>query len=263
MTYPPQQPGQGNPYGQQPGWGQQPGGQYPPSGPQQPGYGGYGQQPGGQQYPPSGPQQQPTWGRQPGGQYPQTSPHPGWDGQSQPGWGQQPGFGGQPPKKSKKGLFIGIGVGGGVVVIGLIVTLALVFTGGPGSPRPVAQEFVNHFENKEFSKLPSVVCEKVQKQEDFKKISQGNLAETMAAEQGMPPALAEMALDSMKFDFRLGKVTDHGDSTATATMKGEMTFDLEYMGQSINQSQSMNTTFNMVVEDGQWKMCGSSGNGPL
>ena len=92
MTYPPQ-PGQ-PPYGQQPGdpYGQQPGGQYgtPPSG-------GFPQQ--GEQYP--------------GGQYPQGFP--------QDPYGQQGGFGSQPPKKSKTGLWIGLGIGV-VAVVAFVIT---------------------------------------------------------------------------------------------------------------------------------------------
>jgi len=147
MTYPPQQPGQPGPYGQDPygnqgQWGQQPGG-FPQGGPQsgpqpQPGY------PGG--YPQSGPQPQPgypgagqpdPWSQQqPGPPNPweqqQAQGNP-WDPQGQANaWGQQPGGfggypdpGGQPPKK-KTGLIIGIVVavvllvGGGVTAIVLL-----------------------------------------------------------------------------------------------------------------------------------------------
>lgn len=100
MTYPPQQPGQGG-WGQQPGqpYGQQPGGPQP-GGPQ-PGS----PQPG-SQYPASGQQpaqpygQQPgqqAWGQpgqQPGGQYPPSGPQ-AQQPYGQPGYGQQP-YGQQP-----------------------------------------------------------------------------------------------------------------------------------------------------------------------
>ncbi|MBA8823676.1 hypothetical protein FHX42_001005 [Saccharopolyspora lacisalsi] len=279
MTHPPQQPGQGDPYGRQPGWGQpqpgqygqQPGWQYPPSGPQQPGYGQQfppsGPQPQqGGQFPPSGPrQQQPAWGQQPGGQYPQNSPYPGWDGQQQ-AWGQQPGGFGQmqPPKKSRKGLFIGLGAGGGVVVIGLIVTLVLVFTGGPGSPRPVAQQFVDHMKAKNFSALTGVACEKMKNNsEGFNKLTQGNFSDTIAEQSGVPTEIAKKMVEGMKFDLSLDKVTDHGDNTATAKVSGQMKFDVTIMGRSFNESQSLDEKFNMVVEEGQWKICDSGGSGPL
>ncbi|WP_242579093.1 Twin-arginine translocation protein TatA [Amycolatopsis sp. 195334CR] len=118
MTYPPQ-PGQ--PYGEQPdpygqgGYGQQgqpQSGGFPQQG--QP----YGQQPG---YDPYGQQQQQPYGQQPYGQ-------PGYDQYGQPtqqyqGYpGGGDGFGGPPPKKSKTGLWAGIGVG-------VVVLVALGITG--------------------------------------------------------------------------------------------------------------------------------------
>ena len=92
MTYPPP-PGQ-PPYGQQPGdpYGQQPGNPYgTPSG-------GFPQQ---------------------GGQYPQGYP--------QVPYGQQGGFGPQPPKKSKTGLWVGLGIG--VVAVVVFVITAFVAPG--------------------------------------------------------------------------------------------------------------------------------------
>jgi hypothetical protein len=132
MTYPPQ-PGQPGPYGQ-------PGGYYPPSGPQFGQQGGYGQ-PGGD-FPPSGPQQQPQQGVQPGG--------PQQFGQQPMGgyvpYGQQPqypggfGPGAQPPKK-KTGLIVGLSVAA-VAVIGGVVAIVLVLTGGDGGKPASDQEAV-------------------------------------------------------------------------------------------------------------------------
>lgn len=123
MTYPPQQPGQpgpyGQPYGNQGQWGQQPGGGYPQSGPQpQPGYPGGG-------YPQTSPQPQPGYP----GATPQSGQPDPW-GQQQPGGypGYPGGPGGEPPKKKKTGLIIGVVVGV-LVLVGGGVTAIILLTG--------------------------------------------------------------------------------------------------------------------------------------
>lgn len=107
MTYPPQ-PGQ--PYGQQPG-----------GIPQQPG--GYPQQPGGYSspngFPQSGGYPQP-YGQQPYGQQPYGQP--GYGQQPYPGYGQPGGFGGPPPAKGRKGLWVGLTIGVVLILAGLGVT---------------------------------------------------------------------------------------------------------------------------------------------
>lgn len=125
MTYPPQQPGQPDPYGQQPGpYGQQP----DPYG-QQPGpYGQPGPQHYGQQPPQPGPYgQQDPYGQQQFGQQP-------YGGQQ---FGQQPygahpggpgGPGGEPPKK-KTGLIAGISAGAVVLLAGVFAFTAWVAPG--------------------------------------------------------------------------------------------------------------------------------------
>lgn len=103
------------------GWaGQQP----PPPG--QPGWGG---QPGQQQWgPPPGQPGQQQWGPPPG--------QPGWGGQpGQPQWGapgETPPYRGAPPRKSNKGLIIGLAGGGGGLVLVIVVVLILVFALGGG-----------------------------------------------------------------------------------------------------------------------------------
>lgn len=114
MTYPPQQPGQPDPYGQQPG---QPGPYGQPG--QQPGP--YGQQPGPYAQQP-GPYGQPDpygqqFGQNPYGQQPYGA-HPGGPG----------GPGGEPPKK-KTGLIVGISLGVVVVLAGVFAILAWVAPG--------------------------------------------------------------------------------------------------------------------------------------
>ncbi|MGY1812416.1 DUF4333 domain-containing protein [Blastococcus sp. SYSU D00820] len=132
MTNPPQggyQPGQQ--YGQQPGqqygqpqYGGQPGGGYGQPGQYggQPGYGQPGQQPG-------------QYGGQPGyGQQPQYGQQPYAQG---PQYGGQPGGYGQPPKKSKTGLIVGLVVLVAVLVAAGII-LAQPFALGSTELRPQA-----------------------------------------------------------------------------------------------------------------------------
>ncbi|MDX3532826.1 hypothetical protein PV721_00225 [Streptomyces sp. MB09-01] len=111
-----QQPQQPGPYGQQPQqpgpYGQQP----PPPGPYgqpapQPGYG-YPQQPG---VPPQG--------------YPQQQPTPAY------GYPQQAPYGGQPPKKSKAGVIIGV-----VVAVAVVAGAGWYFTQGDGAGSAIAAD---------------------------------------------------------------------------------------------------------------------------
>ncbi|MER5393796.1 hypothetical protein [Saccharopolyspora sp. NPDC002686] len=252
MTYPPQQPGQG-------GWGQQPGGQYPPSGPQ-PG-GQYPQQPGqpqpGGQYPPSGPQQ--GFGQQPGGQYPPSGP------QQQAGFGGQPPYpptspygqqGFEPPKKKSPLPWILGGVGG-LLVIGLVIVLVVVFTGGPGDPRNTAQAGIDAINAKDFATLQTMACQK--DKEQFQEIIDtmegkgGQLGDLK--ELGMSDADVKKMIDGLKFEMTLGEVKENGDNTATAKVNGKMTFNMELMGRQINESQPIDEEFKMVVENGEWKLC--------
>ncbi|QIZ33727.1 hypothetical protein [Saccharopolyspora sp. ASAGF58] len=250
MTYPPQQPpGQG-------GWGQQPGGQYPPSG-------GQPQQPGGA-YPPSGGQPQQGYG-QPGGAYPQSGPQP------QQGYGQQPpyppqGAGvGQPgfdaPKKKSPLPWILGGVGG-LLVIGLVIILVVVFTGGPGDPRKVAQQGVDMINSKDFAGLQPLACKK--DQEDFQKMLdtfEGKSGEfDELKEFGVTDSDIQKLIDGMKIEMQLGEVKDNGDNTATAKITGNVsiTADVEIMGQNVADmipNQPIDEEFKLVVEDGSWKLC--------
>ncbi len=111
-------------------------GNYPPP----PGQGGYNQPGGNQGYPPpAGGYPPPAGGYPPPaggyGQQPTQPQYGGYGQQQQPGYGQpQPQYGGygsppEPPKKSNTGLIIGIVVGA-VVLIGAIVAIVLIATGG-------------------------------------------------------------------------------------------------------------------------------------
>ncbi|NKQ57940.1 hypothetical protein HFP15_34275 [Amycolatopsis sp. K13G38] len=163
MTYPPQQPGGQDPYGNQGQWGQQPGGYPPPGG--QPG------QPGGYPPPPGGapgyPGGQPAGGFPPGG--PQQPGQPGqqhW-GQQQP-WGQPGeqqsmghpgGFGAEPPKKKKTGLIIGI-VAAVVVLVGGGVTAAVLLLGGPdlSTPEGLQEAVVDAYNGRNVDDFRPLLC---------------------------------------------------------------------------------------------------------
>lgn len=116
MSFPPERPNPPQQPGPPPGYGPPPGnyGPRPPQGPQAPqgGYQSYGPGP---QFPgqqPPGPPNQ--FGQQ---------PYPPQGYQAPPPYGQQ-------PIKSQKGLWIGIGAAGLVVVLGLILMFSGVFGGG-------------------------------------------------------------------------------------------------------------------------------------
>ncbi|WP_235878319.1 hypothetical protein [Saccharopolyspora karakumensis] len=231
MTYPPQQPpGQG-------GWGQQPGGQYP-------------QQPGGQ-YPPSAGQQYP----QPGGAYPPSGGQQ-YPQQPYPSPYGQPGYGGQPPKTKSPLPWILGGVGG-LVVIG--VTIVLAFAGGPGDPRPVAQQAVDMMNAKDFAGLQGVSCKKeragLQEVIDTMEGKGGDVAQLK--EFGLTDADVKKFIDGMTFQVQLGEVKDNGDNTAKAKISGEMRLTGHIMGRDLSQMPPtpLDQDFKMVVESGDWKIC--------
>lgn len=241
MTYPPQQPGQG-------GWSEQPGGQ--------PGYGPYGQPAYGQQAYPQG---QPQTGPYPAdpyqagqyqgaGQYPPSGPQqvPGqaW-GQQQPGYpfpGQpQPGYGypyggGQPPKKSKVGIILGAVGGGLVLVIGLIVVLTM--TLGGSSAEATANEFVDKLNQKDFSGFNEMICEK-------NKASAEEIKD--AAEQMDSGQFASMTVTVSL----VGEVTETGNS-ATGTLRYERTNVPAELESILPAEQEAKMT---MVKEGDWKIC--------
>lgn len=242
MTYPPQQPpGQGG-WGQQPGgqYPQQPGGQFPPSGGQQ-----YPQQPGTQPYPQPGGAYPPSGGQQ----YPQ-QPYPSPYG--------QPGYGGQPPKKKSPLPWVLGGVGG-LVVIGVIIALVLAFTGGPGDPKPVAQDAVDSINAKDFAALQTVSCKKeragLQEVIDTMEGKGGDVGELK--KYGLTDADIQKLIDGMTFQMTLGEVVDNGDDTATAKVTGEMRMTGQIMGQDLSKMPPtpLDEDFKMVVESGDWKIC--------
>lgn len=240
MTYPPQQPGQGG-WGQQPGqpYGQQPGGQYPASG----------QQPA-QPYPPQPGQQ--AWGQQQlGGQYPASGqqpaqPYPPQAYGQQP-YGQQPygqpGYGGygQPPKKSPLPWILG-GVGGVLALIVVIVIVAVSAGGGGGSAQSVAEEAVTALNNNDTSTLEGLACEEMK------------AASEQLAEQANPSAGMPSGFENITSTYALdGPVTESGD-TATATLS----VTIEGMPAEFEQYMPEGGTkldVELVQESGDWKIC--------
>ncbi|WP_018680813.1 DUF4878 domain-containing protein [Actinokineospora enzanensis] len=228
MTQPPSQP---DPYGQpgnqpyQGGYPQQPGtygqpGQYPPAPGQYP-------QPGAQpqpgQYPAGGQYGQPQPGA-PGqygdpNQFPQSGPLPqqgGYPqqpqqpyGQPQPGYPPQQAFDpyGNPippprPRNNKLPLLLG---GGGLVVIGIVVTLVLVLSGGTGTPKGTADAFVSAMKGTDVDDFTKLLCD----DNTSMRPSQKDLEKT----GGKMP--------TMGVEFTVGDVKETGD-TATADINASI-----------------------------------------
>lgn len=246
MTYPPQQPGQGD-------WGQQ-GGQYPPNGPR-PGAQQPGQQPGGG-YPPSGgqPYGQPAYG------YPQ-----------QPVYGQQPpyppqggyqGFGGYgPPPKKKSPLPWILGGLGALVVIAVVTTLIIGLSTGSsaGDPRPVAERAVSMMNEKDFTGLKSISCEQqsAQTQQAIDLMEGKGAGLEQLKEMGATEADIKQLMDSVTFDVRLEAVQRNGDERATAAIAGTIGISGTFQGVDLGSTPAtpIDQKLNMVVEDGAWKLC--------
>lgn len=245
MTYPPQQPGQG-------GWGHQ-GGQYPPSGPQ-PG----GQQPGGS-YPPSG--------GQPYGQ-----PAPGYPQQpQQPGYGQQPpyppqgayqGFGGYgPPPKKKSPLPWILGGLGALVVLGVVLALVIGLSvgSGAGDPRPVAERAVSMMNEKDFTGLKSISCQRrsAQTQQAIELMEGKGAGLEQLKQMGATDSEIKQLMDSVTFDVRLESVQRNGDDRATATIAGTIGVSGTFQGVDLGSTPAtpIDQRLSMVVEDGTWKLC--------
>ena len=237
MTYPPQQPGPG-------GWGQQPqagegfpgqggpqqqpawyGNQHTGWGPQGPGQPAPGQQPDWGQQAPG---QQPVWGQPVPGQ-PQDFPPqaPDWGGQFGPGsWIQEPnGFADVEPPRKKSKLPLVLGIVGVVVVAAAVAGGLFFFTGGGPG---------------EARPVAQTVVDKVNAH-DFGWL-RSNLckANTQQLQQGLNQ------LEPSKFNLSLGQVTEQGEK---ATVKLNGTYSTN------GDSTPVDQTMVLQVEDGQWKIC--------
>lgn len=228
MTYPPQ-PGQPDPYGGQ--YGQQPGGN-PQSGgfPQQGGYPQQGGQPGqyGQPY-----GQQPYGQPDPYGQQGQYGQQYGQQGQyGQQPFGQPQGGYGEPPKKKKTGLIVGLGGGAVVVIAAFLITAFWVpgFLTGD-SPRDVAEKAVEGLNNRDVDLIKEVSCNPD---------SAGDVSDL----EDMPEGV------TMKFSVT-GDATENGDE-ARVPLK----LDVTYQG----ESKSNNGHLILKDEDG-WCVSDLEGSG--
>lgn len=220
MTYPPQQPGPG-------GWEQQPAGSgFPPP----PGQGGqqsnwYGNQHAG---PPRQGPEQPIHGQPFPGQPPQAGPR----GQpvQPPQWGdwvpEANGFADVEPEKpkSKTPLLLGL-IGAALLLVlgggGLFWWLS---SNDAGAARPVAQEVVAKVNAGDFDGVSQLFCE--------------------ANRSRLDEALDQ--LEQYKFDVRLGKVTEQGDR-ASAQLSGSY--------QAAGSAQPVDQEMGLTVESGEWKVC--------
>lgn len=209
---------------QYPGAGDQPGGYPPQPFGEQPPAGWQG--PGQQSYAP-GPQQYPSQGVPPGYGPPAYPPQPG--GQYIP-----PPGGPYPPQPGKSRgtvvmvtlvvlvLVAGLGVGGYFLVSG----------GGTGDPRTVAQQFVDgEGENEE------IICAA-----DLAKI------EDAGKSAPQPTAPVTMPDDSAATSELVGVDVPEGSDRGTFTVKTDVTIG--------TQSHSRTVEYDLVVEDGDWKVCG-------
>ncbi len=202
MTYPPQggqfpdpnqQPG-GYPQHGQGGYPQQPPGGYPPQGPP----------PGG--YPPQGPGGYPPQGPPPGGFPPQ---------------------GGMPPQQPKKktGLFIGLGVGGFLVLVLIVVLVVALSGGGPSAP---VKGLISAVENRDLDAVKENLC---QKQRD--QIQEGE--DLGMSEQDFFSGIEDKEMKKWEI---IDESENGNEGTVTVKAEGE---DPE--------------TVDVVLEDGEWKVC--------
>jgi hypothetical protein len=244
MSYDPNQP-------QQPDSGQQP--QSPYGQPQQP----YGP-PGQPQQPPYGQPQSPyeqQWGQQPQQPYgqpgqPQQPPY------GQPQWGQQPpqdytptqyvapAYGAQPvpgyappqqPKRSRRGLWIVLGIIGGLIVLSCAVCGILFATGAAffaktvAGPAIVVNDYYNAVEKQDYSKAYSYISTNLT-------VPNG---QTLTQELY---AAAAQGLDSVKgkvTNYSVGSVSVNNDTasvTVSVTRGSNPAYDVHLQLQQVNGS---------------------------
>lgn len=168
------------------------------------------------------PQQHPQYGMRPPGYGPQ--PYP-----TQGGHPQRPGGG-------NKALFAILGVVAVLVVAAGVGVYFLISDGGPagtaqGDPREVAQAFVNGGGNQE-----DLLC-----QADL-----GRIEDTEQSLGTQPTDIPDMDITA-KSTLKSVDVPDGSDS---GTFTVEVSMDIA--GESMNHT----VTYDLVKEDGEWKVCG-------
>ncbi len=191
-----------------------------PPNPQNPQY-----QPGAWQPGPYGgvPQQPPQYGMQPPGYGPQPYPPQG-------GYPQRPGGGGN------KVLFAILGVVAVLVVVAGVSVFFLFSDGGPvgtsqDDPRGVAQAFVNGGGNQE-----DLLC----------RADRGQIEDAEQSLGTQPTDIPDMDMN-VKSTLKSVDVPDGSDS---GTFTVEVSMDIA--GESMNHT----VTYDLVKEDGEWKVCG-------
>jgi hypothetical protein len=246
MNYPPQQPPQGDPYGQgppggdphgqrqQPEYGQpgQPG--HPQQG--QPGYGqpgpdqqagsGYGQ-PGPGQQAAYGPGQ--GYGTQPGQPFDTTTGAP------------PPGYGAPPQKKSPLPWILGIV--GVLVVIALAVGAFVFLRGGGNDPHLVAQTVVDEMNKLENANATTIEAELCSSQKDTFRQEFNDFVNGFKE-------LKAQAGDQFSAKFTLGEVKTEGE-------KGS--FDIKVEATFQGKTSTETIPADMVLENGNWKVCDLQG----
>ena len=205
--------------------------------------------------PPNPYQHQPGQPMPPGQPYPGQpmggQPYPGQPFPGQPQYGQQPYPGGpqqfgapmgygQPPRRSGGGGGKIALIIGGVAVLLIVVGVGGYFAlsggsspigGGYDNPREVAQAWVNQDGDPE-----DLVC-------------QADLDEISAYEQQNPTQPTGMPSDMPKPETRLKSVdVPSGSDKGTFTM--EMTMEI------LGDETTSTATYDLVEEDGGWKVCG-------
>jgi hypothetical protein len=250
MTYPPQQPPQGDPYDQRPPGGDPYGQQ------QQVGYG----QPGQPGWPPGQPgpgQPGPGQPGQPGpgqpgqpGPGPQAGYGPGQGYGAQPdqqfgtppgGFGQPPGYGPPGPPEQKKSplpwILGGVGV---LVVIALAIGAFVFFNGGADNdPRVVAQTVVDEMNKLENANVNTFEGELCSAQKDTFRQEFNDFVDAFKL-------IKEQAGDTFSAKFSLGDVRTEDEQGS---------FDIIFEASVQGQSNKETIQAQLVLEDSNWKVC--------
>ena len=179
--------------------------------------------------------------QQPGPQQPQPGPPPGYPAQpggppppgypTQPG-GPPPGYGAapQPPKKSRKGLIIGLAVGIPLVLIALVVAAVVLFVGAATGPADATNDFLAALQKGDQAALQAASCSDL--------VSSGELD------------VLESQIDELK--STRGTITAYNITSSSfennaGTASGTVTF---------SKGVTTDITAALAKEGGKWKVCG-------
>ncbi|ONI84255.1 hypothetical protein ALI144C_16475 [Actinosynnema sp. ALI-1.44] len=185
-----------------------------------------------------------------GGQPDPYGQQPGWqDGynQQQPAWGQQPNYGGfpggQPPRKSKTGLIIGLVVAG-VLVVGGGVTAIILLTGGDDSKStPAAQ--TTQAGGGDDAGSPQAVVDRVIKAVDDKDADAAT--QTLCDPKKKSPAFE---LDKVKPSWTLKTSLNGKIRESSAGAFASLSIKVTETGRS--STNTLPLTLDMKEKDGKW-----------